>query len=291
MIDIIINPTAGSGHAKKVGIDICSYLNEKCIQHNVFFTEYPGHAKKLAQASAANGTEIVICVGGDGTAFEIAGGLSGSETAMGIIPAGTGNDFLKSLNMPSSPIENLKRILSGSPRTLDLGSAGENIFINICGTGIDTKVLHYAERVKKYVRGMAPYIFGILLAIVKHKPYALRITIDDEYTLEGNFLLCSIANGRYFGGGIPIAPHAEVDDAYLDVILVDHVSTLRIPFYLVGLLRRKVMGYKISKFFRAKKVTLESIGAQALELNEDGEVFHSQKVDFAILPSALKVYW
>ena len=291
MIDVIINPAAGSGHAKKVGIDICSYLNKNCIQHNVFFTERPGHARELAQKSAANGTEIVICVGGDGTAFEIAGGLAGSETAMGIIPAGTGNDFLKSLNMPGSPIENLKQILSGTPRSLDLGSAGENIFLNICGTGIDTKVLHYAERVKKYVRGMAPYIFGIILAIVKHKPYALRITIDDDLVVEGNFLLCSIANGRYFGGGIPIAPHAEVDDAYLDVILVDHVSAPRIPFYLVGLLRKKVMSYKISRFFRAKKIMLESIGEAELELNEDGEVFHAQQVAFAIRPNALKVYW
>jgi len=188
-------------------------------------------------------------------------------------------------------IDALKEILSSTPRRLDLGNAGENIFLNICGTGIDTQVLHYSERVKKYVRGMTPYIFGILLAIFKHKPYQLRITIDDSLVLEGNFLLCSVANGRYFGGGIPVAPYAEVDDAYLDVILVDHVNKLRIPFYLLGLLNKKILRYKISKFFRAKKIKLESMNGKQLVLNEDGEIFRAKEVTFSVRPKSLKMYW
>lgn len=291
MIDVIINPTAGSGYAKRIGKDICSYMNDKCIEHRVYFTEYPGHARELAHTAAQNKREIVICVGGDGTAFEVAGGLADSDTAMGLIPAGTGNDFCKSIQTQKSPIDALKEILSSTPRRLDLGNAGENIFLNICGTGIDTQVLHYSERVKKYVRGMTPYIFGILLAIFKHKPYQLRITIDDSLVLEGNFLLCSVANGRYFGGGIPVAPYAEVDDAYLDVILVDHVNKLRIPFYLLGLLNKKILRYKISKFFRAKKIKLESMNGKQLVLNEDGEIFRAKEVTFSVRPKSLKMYW
>lgn len=290
MIDIIINPAAGSGHAKKVGKEICNYLNDACLEHRVYFTEYPGHARKLARASVERGTSTVLCVGGDGTAFEVAGGLVDSDTAMGIIPAGTGNDFLKTLKLSKSPIENLKHILSSEAKQIDLGQAGEIPFLNICGTGIDTQVIHYADRIKKYVRGLAPYLLGILIAIWKHKPYHLRVTIDEEEVIEGKFLLCSVANGRYYGGGIPIAPHAEVRDAFLDVILVQHVNKLRIPFYLAGLLNKKVMRYRISKFYRAKTVEIENLKDQSLHINEDGDVFQAKKIRFSIRPQALKIH-
>lgn len=290
MIDIIINPTAGSGYAKKVGKEVCNYLNDTCREHRVYFSEYPGHARELARASVQRGTSTVLCVGGDGTAFEVAGGLADSDTAMGIIPAGTGNDFLKTLQLSKSPIENLKHILASEPKKIDLGQAGDTLFLNICGTGIDTQVIHYADRIKKYVRGLAPYLLGILLAIWKHKPYHLRVTIDENEILEGKFLLCSIANGRYFGGGIPIAPHAEVSDAFLDVILVEHVGKLRIPFYLAGLLNKKVMRYRISKFYRAKSIKIQNLKDKPLHINEDGEIFQSKAMHFCVKPKALKIY-
>ncbi len=288
MIDVIVNPTAGNGYAVKVSEKITEHLKNNNVEHKIYFTEYKKHATELAKQSVANNVETVLCVGGDGTAFEIVGGLSGSKTALGLIPAGTGNDFIKTLKTPSDPVEALENILVTKPKALDLGKANNNIFLNVSGTGFDVMVLDYAEKAKKYVRGLLPYLYGIINTIIHHEPYKLKITLDNDKVIEGEYLVCAVANGRYFGGGIKIAPNAEVDDGMFDVVVVENVKRWQLPKYLFGLLKGKILEFDITKSFRAKTVKIESKG---MRVNEDGEIFKTDVVEFTNLHNNLYVHW
>lgn len=288
MIDVIINPIAGHGRGRRIGQKIIEALRRRGLAFRSFLTEYPGHATQLAHKSQSENTETVLSVGGDGTAYEIACGLIHSKTALGIVPAGTGNDFVKTLGMPKNPLAALEFILSHPPRLLDVGRMNDQMFLNVCGTGFDVSVLQYSMTAKKYVRGLLPYLYGVIRTIFHFKSVPMEITIDDQTNLKGSYLICSIANGRFIGGGIPISPTGMVDDGQLDVVLLKSIPNWKMIFYLPGLLMGLVRSFAITSHYRCSKV---SIHAPGMLLNVDGEILPIEKASFAALKSALLVHW
>ncbi|MDO4483421.1 MAG: YegS/Rv2252/BmrU family lipid kinase, partial [Clostridia bacterium] len=179
MLTLIVNPTAGTGYALKVEQRLRSLLESKRIAHRILHTDRPGHATALArEAAQSNDSDAVVAVGGDGTAFEVACGLADTDTALGIIPAGTGNDFIKSVGIPRDPEQALDFILKHKARPVDFGSMNDRAFINVCGTGFDVTVLENMQEAKKKFRGMLPYLIGVVKAIVLYKPVHVRLTID-----------------------------------------------------------------------------------------------------------------
>jgi len=288
MIQLIVNPMAGNGRAKKTGELAHAYLGEKNIDHTIVYTEYVGHATELARTAAKNGMQTVIAVGGDGTVTETAAGLMHTECALGILPAGTGNDFVKSLEIPHKWQSALEFLLSHPPRVIDTGFMDERFFMNICGSGFDVMVLDYALIAKKHVKGMLPYLYGVFRAIKNFTPFEMHIEIGTDIRLDGKFLLCSIANGKFFGGGIPIAPQADVGDGLFDIIVVDALARWKIPFYLPGLLTGKIQNYKVTKHYRSKTAALSADG---MRLNLDGEIIQVEKATFVCERNALRVHW
>ncbi len=288
MIQLIVNPVAGNGEAKAVGALAHAYLLERSVEHEVLHTQYSGHATELARAAAARGVQTVIAVGGDGTVSETGSGLIHTDCALGILPAGTGNDFVKALGLPRKWQPALDFILSHSPRAVDTGILNDRFFLNVCGVGFDVMVLDYALTAKKYVKGMLPYLYGVLRAIKNFRPALMHIEIGDQAKLDGRFMICSIANGRFIGGGIPIAPVADVADGLFDIIVVDAVARWKIPFYLPGLLTGKLMNYKVAHHYRAPSVLLSSPG---MRLNLDGEILPFEETRFFCESDALRVHW
>lgn len=288
-IHVIINPTAGNRRAEKIAIQILTRLTELGIDHQAFYTEYAGHAELLAQQSVRQNVRMVLSIGGDGTAFEIARGLMNSQTFLGIIPAGTGNDFIKSLHLPSSPLGVLDFILNHPARPVDVGTINGQIFINVCGIGFDVSVLDYSIKAKKYVRGMLPYLWGVIQTIIHYHSSEIQLEIDGKVVREGQILVCSIANGRYIGGGMPISPESEIDDGLLDIVVINNVKRARMVKYLPGLLSGKILTFKDTVSFRGKHVVVTS--KSQMRFNVDGEIFPFEKAVFEILPGALSVYW
>lgn len=288
MLHVVVNPTAGNGLAQKIGLQVHDALTQRGIAHEVFLTEHPGHASELSKRSAEQGVETVVAVGGDGTAFETAVGLMGSDTALGIIPAGTGNDFVKALRTPVKWQEALDAILVTPARPVDVGTMNDTYFLNECGAGFDVMVLDYALKAKKLVRGLLPYLYGVVRAIFAYKPFPMRIVLDDETVLDGTFLVCSIANGRFIGGGIPISPEAEVADGYFDVVVLDSVPRHSLFKYLPGLMGGKILSFPITKHYRCKKCSLSSPN---MRLNIDGEIWPMEKAEFSCLEGALRIHW
>ncbi len=281
----IVNPIAGAGRSVRAE----SLLREKMAVtgHEAVFlrTERPGQATELAREAAEAGV-TVVSVGGDGTGLEVAAGLVGSGAAMGIIPAGTGNDLIKTLGIPDDPALALDHMLSHEPRPMDIGTVNGRPFLNVCGTGFDVSVLDHAEKHKKHMRGLLPYLLGLLGAIFGNRPIRLTLSRDGAAPEERTVLMCSVANGRFIGGGIPICPAADPGDGRFDLVVVRHVPRWKIPLYLPGLMRSKILTFGITEHELVREVTLESPG---MRLQIDGEILSVDRAELVLRPGALSL--
>lgn len=288
MLTFIVNPTAGNGYALKIEQQVKEEMirrGEECL---FVRTEKPGHATDLAKSAAsAVSCSGVIAIGGDGTAYEVACGLMNTGVPMGIIPAGTGNDFIKTVSIPKKPMEALDFILTHTPRPVDVGGLNDRLFLNVCGTGFDVTVLDYTLAAKKYCRGLLPYLIGLIRGIAHYKPVYVRFTADG-HTEEREVLICSVANGRYFGGGIAICPEASADDGLLDLVIAEHQPRWKIPFLVPLLLMGHIDKFSFTTHKRCKTVEMYSKG---MRLNADGEVSNIDEARFTILQGALQLYW
>ena len=280
----IVNPAAGSGFALQTMRKLEEKLSAEQIPYRVFQTERPGHASQLA-ADMASDEEIkaVVSVGGDGTAGEVAAGLTGTGKPMGIIPAGTGNDFIKSAGIPNDPEKALETVLNGKACAIDTGTVNDRFFLNVCGTGFDVTVLDYAESEKEKHRGMTPYFLGLIKAIFHYRSIHLSVTTDGQKE-NGQYLVCSIANGRFIGGGIPICPEADIKDGKLDLVLIRGIKRWKIPFYLPGLMMSRDLKFRITKHLKARTVLIEG---NDLRINIDGDIVSLSGAEFRINPSSL----
>ena len=280
----ILNPIAGAGRAVRVMEQLEGLMKERNLPCRVFRTEYPAHATELArELSQKEKVSAVISVGGDGTAFEVASGLAGTGKPMGIIPAGTGNDFIKTAGIPREPDRAMETILQRNTASVDMGTLNDGSFLNVCGTGFDVTVLDYTEKFKTRFHGLLPYLLGLINAIFHYRPVHVRLRVDGVWE-ESDVLVCSVANGRFIGGGIPICPVAEITDGKLDLVTVRSVPRRRIPLYLPGLLMGKILGFRIASHRLADEVIMEG---NALRVNVDGEIFSMDRVRFSIQPGVL----
>ena len=280
----IVNPAAGTGYALTAMQKIEETLRTKGVEYRVYRTERPGHGKEIsAKLSADSDIRAVVSVGGDGTAGEVAAGLCGTGKPMGIIPAGTGNDFIKSAGIPNDPDKALEILLAGRPGAIDTGTVNDEFFLNVCGTGFDVTVLDYAESEKEKHRGLTPYFLGLIKAIFHYRSVRLTLTADGDRE-TGQYLICSVANGRYISGGIPICPAADIRDGLLDLVMIRNVSRWRIPFYLPGLMMSKDLKFRITRHRKVSEVLIEG---DDLRINIDGDIRSMSRADFRINPGSL----
>lgn len=287
MYVFIVNPAAGSGRAGKAIPMIEAAMRERNLEFSILLTERPGHATDLARQAAEKGCQSVIAVGGDGTAYEVACGLMDSGVPLGIIPLGTGNDFIKTVGIPKDAGKALDFILTHQARPVDVGRLNDRLFLNVSGTGFDVQVLECMEDAKKVCHGIWPYLIGIVRGIFRYRAVHVEWSVDGT-TKEQDVLLCAVANGRFIGGGIPICPIAEPDDGLLDLIVVEHKPRWMIPFYLPGLLMGKVLTFPFTTHQRCQSVTMKSAG---MHLNIDGEVQAMDEVSFSVMPGRLMLHW
>lgn len=288
MIYAICNPTAGNGRGKKIGLELEKRLLEQHYPCHLEMTKAPGHATELAYAAAQSGSETVLAIGGDGTAVEVARGLLGTASALGVIPAGTGNDFIKTLALPRDPIAALDFILTHAARDTDVGEVNGRLFLNEIGTGFDVRVLDYAQKAKRFCRGLMPYLYGVVRTLFHFRGIHLSYAVDGGEMVTKDVFVIAAANGGVIGGGIPIAPEAQADDGLLDVMVVNKIRPRDLPARLIGLMRGKIASFPETEFVRAKKVFFS---AENMRVNIDGEVSDEASVEARLLPRALRIHW
>ena len=287
MIYAICNPIAGSGRGKIIGEIIEKQLTEKKLPHKTVMTEGAGHATELAREACDMCAETILAIGGDGTSLEVARGMIGRESALGIIPAGTGNDFVKALDVPLHPVDALEYVLSHPAKPTDVGEINGKVFLNEIGTGFDVSVLDYAAKAKKTFRGILPYLYGVILTLFRFQSIPLTYAIDGGENITVDAFVLSAANGGKIGGGIPIAPQAKVDDGKLDVAIVGKIKGVKLISRLIGLMRGRILSFPETKYYRAESI---SFSVPEMRVNIDGEIVREKTVTARVLPGALMIH-
>ncbi len=288
MYYLIFNPAAGAGRSRKALETVEGILKEKHKEYIIKTTQYKEHATALASEAVGKGYEGIISVGGDGTLHEIACGLQDTEEILGVIPAGTGNDYRDAIGVSADPAEAMDVILAGHSRSMDIGlmSNGKS-FINLAGTGFDVCVLKNANRVRKVFTGGIAYILGIVMSLLGFKSIDIDITMDGK-PMKRTVLLIAVANGTCFGGGLRISPDSDTEDGLFNVIIINRVSRPRILIELPKLKKGRLDKISVAEQFKCRKITVDCETKQPLDI--DGEIACETPMTFTLKPRALRVF-
>lgn len=287
MLHLLINPTAGNGRSIKYAQEVMKHLSSKGILYEAQYTSGCYHATEICNALAAQKVQTVISVGGDGTSLEAASGLIGTQTVLGILPAGTGNDFARCLGIPTDPIQAIDALLSATPTHVDMASINGKPFLNVCGAGFDARVVAASRQVRLLGRGMLPYLYGVVHTLIENKSYDMHVTVDGT-SYDGRMLLCEVANGQYIGGGMQMAPMADPSDGCLDLVFVDAISRRKILALLPKMIKGNHMQYtQHVHHVRCKEVVLS---CKNMLIQCDGEILPlCDEARFALLPDSIKI--
>jgi len=286
MLYFIVNPIAGKGKTIRVFKRVRELLDEKQIKYDYVFTEYVGHAEELARAACTADRKHIIAVGGDGTVREVGCGMNGADAALGIIPAGSGNDLARSLRISSKVEDAINALLAGAIRRIDIGMAGDTMFFNAAGLGFDVNVLLALDKAKRFLAGSAAYAVSVIMAICNTSFISAEIEIDGK-TIKRDLLLMAICNGTYYGGGMKVAPGAEIDDGIFEVHLINKLPKWRIPMLLPKFMNGSYVSLSVAEHYRASKITVRALPVSKLQL--DGAIMGETPTDFSIMPASLNV--
>ncbi len=286
-LNIIWNPVAGNGASNAAFQRVCAVLESRGVPFRAAMSEYPGHVTKLAIEAASRGASRVAVLGGDGTVREAATALAGTETALGIIPCGTGNDLVRALGIPKDTDRALEILLKGHVRKMDAAMANDEIYFNVAGFGFDVDVLDATEKYKdKYKNGSIAYLRGLMDCILHLDLRKTKITWP-EGSMEKDVLILVAGNGTHIGGGMNITPGADPFDGLLNVCVIHDVKRRHIPTLLPKFLSGKHIGNPRVTYFRTTELTAECSPHSRIEV--DGEVMEGTPVIFRVLPGKLNV--
>jgi diacylglycerol kinase (ATP) len=292
---LIVNPAAGNETALEGVATIEARLRARGASVETLITRGPGDAAQFGARAVRDGCETVVVAGGDGTLNEVLNGVAQvpgglAATTFGVLPLGTGNDFATAIGVPDDLEAALDRLLDAEPGRVDVGRLNGRVFLNISAGGFIAEVSDAVGSQMKTVLGRLAYLVGGAQALVEHEPVHARVMVEDgvrpgpsSVSLQA-FAVC---NSRLIGGGRLIAPHAVIDDGWLDVCLIHAMPMLE----FVALLRRVSAGEHVDHervgYFRARR--LELAFDAAVKVNTDGQVLEAARCQYEVLPQATRV--
>lgn len=263
MVTLLLNPTSGRGRA--------AALRERLSQVTgleIRVTESAGELTERARRAVAGGADRLLVAGGDGTLHHAIQGLAGSRCALGIVPAGRGNDLARGLDLPLDPVAAARRALAGRPHRIDLGRIGGRLFAGVAGIGFDGEVARRASRTARLVRGRWIYPCALVRTLFSFEAPTLSIDHDGG-SFHGRAMLAVLANGPCYGGGMYIAPRAKLDDGWLELVIVNELSPLRLLALLPRVYRRRDDPHPAVRRQRVRQAAIRS--DRPLTFYGDGE--------------------
>ena len=288
----IINPVAGNGFANKYENTIKAKLKEFNVEADIVYTQKKGHASQLADEFTKNGYKHIISVGGDGTLNEVVRPLvNNKDVSVGIIPAGTGNDFIQILGFPNRFEENHWQVFfEQNTIDMDVGTCNGNYFLNGMGLGFDAEVAAQNYEGENMVKkgGKDKYIRHILKTLLFFKEKRMKFLSDNGNGYTDCFINTT-SIGRRFAGGFFLTPEAIANDGLLDVCSIERLSLIQ-RFKLLPMVPK-------GTHIKEKNVAYYKTANLALEFSEkvpyhlDGELFFDKQFDIGILPGALKMIY
>lgn len=252
-IAFIVNPISGTKAKNRVGKLIRELLDPTQFAPTVVVTEYAGHATQLAEQFALQDYYAVIAVGGDGTVNEVASGLIGSKTALGIVPNGSGNGFARHLDISTRMNRAIEMLNSSEVIRVDYGMVNDKPFFSTCGVGFDAVV---AEKFSETNRGLKGYVETIFKDLFQYKPETYELK-GEGIDMNTTAFLVNFANAGQWGYDAYIAPKASVQDGWLDVAIVSEFSLMEAAGMAIRLFTKNIDENLHMNTLRSKELTLK----------------------------------
>lgn len=266
-IFLIINLFAGHGENREGKIKIAiSWLKSHIGKVESENTNHPGHATELAAKAHADKYELVVAVGGDGTVNEVAQGIIGTTTPLGIIPMGSGNGLARELGISMDVLKSAKTLTEGKKQQIDVCLINNQRFLCTAGIGFDAQVAHKMSKAK--TRGFLRYIQLTIQESISFKPFKIKMFVDD-ILIEKPVFLVTFANASQFGNNARIAPNASMTDGLIDVVVVKPFNKIWLPVFGIGLFTRIIPKLPFVECYKAQNIQLENAGTNIYHF--DGE--------------------
>ncbi len=289
-VHLIVNPAAGTAGDR--GPLESLRLGWRAAGHQVEVRETAGRAdaERMAREAALAGAGMVVSAGGDGTLNEVINGVASvdgalSRCAIGLLPAGTGNDFARALGI-EEPEQAVAALLAGHTRQVDLVALNTRVFLNASAGGFTAETSANVTSDLKQAVGPLAYVIGGARAVVEYEPVRVRVEAEGR-VIETDLQLFAVCNGPYIGGGHQLAPTARPDDGVMEVCLVRATSTLD----FLALLPRLSSGDHVDDedvaYFRTREATLTF--ARSIRVNTDGEVLEASRCHYQMRPGAVRM--
>lgn len=285
-IKYIINPAAGQGESKHTINLIHDKMIASDVMYSISISSYEGHVEILAREAAQDGYTDVVAVGGDGTVLEVFNGIFERNINLGIIPAGTGNDFVRMLNMTKNFEESIDRIIRGNTCRVDIGVVNDTHFLNVVGMGIDGDIVSKTEVVKKKIKGSAAYLYSTFASLLNYKCKEVTINIDGNIYHRKVYLV-AIGNGQYFGGGMKITPGAKLDSKNFEVVVINEMKKSKFAVLFRKVFSGKHIHEKPVEVFYGKNIKVKS--DDSILINADGNIIGNGTAEIHIMPEAQNV--
>lgn len=301
-VTVIFNPRSANGKTGRMEARIRQALEARLGEVLWRRTEGPRHAVELAQQEVREGSELLVVVGGDGTVHEVVNGMMaarkehGREAALGIVSRGTGSDFVKTLGLTRELEGAVRALTEGVRRRLDVGKAefvGEGgqpeqrYFINIADFGFGGEVVRRVNASSKLLGGFTSFLVATLRTLYGYRGTPVRFRVDGGKPLEHPMALLALANGRYFGGGMCIAPKADPADRLFDVVWVEAVARRHLLMRFPRVYAGRHLGMSKVHWLRCRRLEAEAPGEVWLDM--DGESVGRLPARFELVDSAIEV--
>lgn len=284
---IIINRKAGTNRQKRLDDAVSAHFPATQYHVETVYLAYIGHGTDLAKDAVEKGFDIVVAVGGDGSINEIARGLVDSNTALAIIPLGSGNGLARALKVPLNVDKAMDLIANGRPRPMDVGFANEHLFLSNAGIGFDAKVAEEFRHTKH--RGLYGYASQVIKSFRTYRYLPYNIEIDGQKLTKPAFLL-TIANSNQFGFEFKLASEATVFDGKFDLCLVPPINFWQLAPLSIHSLMGNLAKTRYMQHYTGKSVTINSQQLECLQVDGDAvPLTCGHEVTFRLQPGALQV--
>jgi diacylglycerol kinase (ATP) len=252
-------------------------------------SEFPGH---LAQAASEARGALLVVVGGDGTVSEVVNGVGGTDTEIALLSSGTGEDFGRTHAVPSRFDDAVRTVLGGGTRTIDLGrveceGSPSRFFANVGSAGMSGAVARRANAMTKALGGRVTFFYALTREFLAWQNTEVVVELDGGVRRDGRLHDVIVANGRYHGGGMKLAPDARQDDGLFDVVLIGDVSKLDFLTTAPKLYSGRYLSHPKVELLRSSTVLIDA--AEALPLEVDGEPIGTTPARFEVVPAALRL--
>jgi YegS/Rv2252/BmrU family lipid kinase len=296
----IVNPVSGGNRQQRMSQRIVNCLLDQAVDIDVRITEERGSAIGIAEDAIEQGIRNIAVIGGDGTLNEVVNGVfrqqavKTTDVTLAMFSLGTGNDFIRTMQIPRNYKDAARAMLQGKTRIIDAGrlrygaTDKEQVryFVNVCGMAFDGAVTEHANSTKGSIGRMA-YLRSVLITLFKYEPTKVRVTVDGKEVADELLFCINVGNCKYSGGGMRLVPEAVPDDGLFDITLLRPLPKLKVLMNLYRLFDGSIYRIKEATHLRGKRITVFSDPPICAEA--EGEFIGYSPFELEIVPAAIRI--